>query len=275
MKINKIKILAIIILIAGLGLLSYPFISNYINGIHQTEAIDSYKTEVNLLKEDEKKAIKEKYNNFNEEIIDTVVLTDPFDASAVKKSSGVYNELQKTTKDGILGIVNIPSIEVELPIYFGTSDDVLAKGAGHLENTSIPTGKVGTHSVISSHTALPSSKLFNDLDKVELGDTFNIEILGEKFYYRVNQIKVVLPTETSDLAIDKNKDYVTLLTCTPYGINSHRLLVRGERFDYYDIEDPPVKHHLIVDIVALSLIGITAEIITKKIIKGKKDEEDN
>lgn len=275
MKINKTKVLAIIILIAGLGLLSYPFVSNYLNSLYQTKTVDKYRLAVDLLKDEEIKKIKEQYDEFNREIVDTVVLTDPFDENAIKKSNGIYKELEKIFDNGLMGAVEIPSIKVSLPIYFGTSDKVLKKGVGHLENTSIPTGKVGTHSVFSSHTALPSSKLFNDLNKVKVGDTFNIEILNDKFYYRVDQVKVVLPNEVSDLSIEKDKDYVTLLTCTPYGINSHRLLVRGERFDYYDIDDTPVKHHLIADIVVLSLIGMTIELITRKIIKGKKNEEDN
>lgn len=143
-----------------------------------------------------------------------------------------YNSILDATGTGVIGYIEIENIGVNLPIYHGTEESVLQVGIGHLEGTSFPTGTKTTHAVLSGHRGLPSSKLFSDLDQMIVGDSFLLHILNETFAYQVDQIKIVLPNETSDLAIQNDKEYVTLVTCTPYGVNTHRLLVRAKRVDY-------------------------------------------
>ena len=148
---------------------------------------------------------------------------------ALKAEDGEYAGLLNVSGNGVMGIINIPKINVELPIYHGTSEDVLKVGAGHVIGSSLPTGDVGSHAVISGHRGLPSAKLFTDLDQIKEGDTFTLSILDKEFTYTVDSITVVEPHEVDSLQPVEGKDYVTLVTCTPYGINSHRLLIRGER----------------------------------------------
>ena len=160
---------------------------------------------------------------------DTVVLTDPFDIESYEKIGAHYEETFDIDGNGFIGYIDIPSIDVYLPIFHGTSEEVLKKGAGHLNNTSLPIGGEGTHSVISAHSAYPSKTLFDYLLDMDEGDLFYIHVLDRVLEYKVDQIKTVLPNDVNDLYVTKGKDYVTLMTCTPYTVNTHRLLVRGER----------------------------------------------
>lgn len=194
--------------------------------------MDNYDKKAAEMSQKEINDALEKAQEYNRELLGNVVLTDPFDPDAVKKQNEDYDNLLNIAGDGVMGSVEIPSIDVYLPIYHGTDSESLEKGAGHLENSSLPVGGKGTHSIISAHTGLPSAKMFDNLTEVKEGDVFYIHVLNRTLAYEVDQIKVVLPENVSDLLIDKNKDYVTLVTCTPYGINSHRLLVRGERIPY-------------------------------------------
>ena len=191
--------------------------------------MDNYDKKAAEMSQKEINDALEKAREYNRELLGNVVLTDPFDPDAVKKQNEDYDNLLNIAGDGVMGSVEIPSIDVYLPIYHGTDSESLEKGAGHLENSSLPVGGKGTHSIISAHTGLPSAKMFDNLTEVKEGDVFYIHVLNRTLAYEVDQIKVVLPENVSDLLIDKNKDYVTLVTCTPYGINSHRLLVRGTR----------------------------------------------
>lgn len=223
-----------VLLVISVCLFAYPFVSNY---MFEHGADDKIST---MSKDMAKKSHAEDYaeeiqkaRKYNEIIANGhVKLTDPFIADMNASDGSDYNSLLSMTDDNAMGYVDIPVIDVKLPVYHGTSDEVLKKGAGHLEGTSLPVGGPSTHSVITGHTGLSSAKLFTDLTSVKKGDYFFLNIMNHKMAYKVDQIKVVLPSELDDLAVVNGKDYCTLLTCTPYGINSHRLLVRGYRVDY-------------------------------------------
>ena len=199
---------------------------------------------------------------YNKKLLGNVVLTDPFDPEAVEKQNEDYDNILNIAGDGVMGAVEIPSIDVYLPIYHGTDSKSLEKGAGHLENSSFPVGGKGTHSIISAHTGLPSAKMFDNLTEVKEGDIFYIHVLNRTLAYEVNQIKVVLPENISDLLINKNRDYVTLITCTPYGINSHRLLVRGERIPYREAKKKDKSESKTNNMwKAYALVGVLAVVL--------------
>lgn len=227
-------ILTLLLVVIGILALIYPLISNWLSSQAQIGIIENYNEAVSGTRNEDLAAQREAAREYNEGLMGTVVLTDPFDEEANAGVTSEYETLLNINGDGIMGAVRIPKIDVRLPIYHGTSADVLKKGAGHLENTSLPVGGTGTHAVISTHTGYPTAVLFTELIQMEEGDLFFMDVLGEILAYRVDQIKVVDPSDTSDLLIDSQKDYVTLVTCTPYGINSHRLLVRGIRTDYVE-----------------------------------------
>ena len=232
---RKVPIILILLLFAiGVAILLYPLISEWHNSRAQTTVIENYNHAVIGLNPEEAGAMREAACAYNEGLLGSVVLTDPFDASAAEMASEEYEALLNLSGDGVMGTIRIPKISVELPIYHGTATETLEKGAGHLENTSLPIGGTGTHAVLSAHSGLPAAALFTDLIKLTEGDLFFLDVLDETLAYRVDQVKVVEPEDTSDLLIDTNADYVTLVTCTPYGINSHRLLVRGVRTEYVE-----------------------------------------
>ncbi len=227
-------IFMVVIFLIGLGIMLYPVISNFYIEHKQSTVINNYEKVIENTSNEELKAEIERAQKYNELLTGNVIITDPFDLEAQKKlkEDTDYFNIINLAGDGIMGYISIPKINVKLPIYHGTSEEVLQKGVGHLENTSLPIGGEGSHSVLSGHTGLSTAKLFTDLNKVEESNIFYMEVLGEKLAYKVDQIKVVEPHDTSDLVIDSTKDYVTLVTCTPYGVNSHRLLVRGVRVPY-------------------------------------------
>ena len=240
MKRKLSSILIVAIFLVGLGIMLYPIISNLYSENNQIQAINKYAEVVKNMDNEEINKAKESAKAYNEHLTGNVIITDPFDAEAQKKLNENYEELLNLSGDGSMGYIEIPKIDVNLAIYHGTEEDVLKKGVGHLENTSIPIGGEGTHAVLSSHTGLPTAKLFNRLSDLENGDKFYLHILGETLAYEVDQIKVVEPQDTSDLVINSMKDYTTLVTCTPYGINSHRLLVRGIRIPYVEEKENEV-----------------------------------
>lgn len=244
MKKKLPKIFIGLIFIIGLGIMLYPIISNLYIEHHQGNIIDEYNKTVESMPDDTLEKEREKAEGYNKMLTGNMVITDPFDPEAQKKleeNSDYYNILN-IGNDNVIGYIKIPKINVSLPIYHGTSEDVLKRGVGHLQNTSFPIGGEGTHAVLSGHTGLSSAKLFTDLDKLEEGELFFIEVLGEKLAYKIDQIKIVEPSETSDLVIKSGEDYVTLVTCTPYGINSHRLLVRGTRVPYTEDVEKEAKN---------------------------------
>jgi len=228
MKKNTFSnIMLILMLVIGLSLLLYPSFSDYWNRMHQTRAIARYAEQVaNLNDEDYSNIWKEaiEYNRYvYEQEKDGYFPTD--------EDLEIYNRVLNVAQDGIMGYVEIPDIKVDLPIYHGTEEHVLQVAVGHLEWTSLPIGGEGTHSALSGHRGLPSARLFTDLDQLQVGDIFKLYILDELLTYEVDQIKIVEPDNTDYLKIQEGKDLCTLVTCTPYGVNSHRLLVRGHRIE--------------------------------------------
>lgn len=223
MKKHSGTILLVLIFFVGLAVMLYPTISDYINQRNQTRVVNSYAQQVDGLSDADYTAYFDAADVFNQEIA-----ADP-DALYHADHFSTYSTTLDVTGTGIMGYITIPRIGVELPIYHGTSDAVLQVAAGHLEGTSLPVGGESTHAVISAHRGLPSAKLFTNLDQLEVGDTFTITVLDRTLTYEVDNISIILPTETDSLKVVDGKDYVTLMTCTPYGINTHRLLVRGRR----------------------------------------------
>lgn len=220
------NIILVLVLIAGLSLLLYPSFSNYWNSRHQTRAIATYQEEVANLEEDIYEEILGNAHRYNEQL---ALL-----GSSLFLSDGQQEEYQKQLNlsgDGVMGYIEIPSISCFLPIYHGTDETVLQFAVGHLEWSSLPVGGAGTHTVLSGHRGLPSARLFTDLDKLREGDVFVFRILDEVLTYEVDQILIVEPDETDSLVMQEGKDLCTLVTCTPYGINTHRLLVRGHRIE--------------------------------------------
>lgn len=214
----------ILLFLVGAGIFLYPTVSDLWNKRLQAEVVSSYLNEVSQSTDYSQEW--EKARDYNERLH---TATDLDDIKALKAEDGEYAELLNVSGNGVMGIIRIPKIRVELPIYHGTSEDVLKSGAGHVIGSSLPTGDTGTHAVISGHRGLPSAKLFTDLDQIEEGDIFTLSVLDKEFTYTVDSISVVEPHEVDSLQPVEGKDYVTLVTCTPYGINSHRLLIRGER----------------------------------------------
>lgn len=227
-----------IIFLAGLSLLLYPFVANQWNNYRQKQLISGYEQVVS-----DKEAAdgidydaeRKKAEDYNEALL-PCVLPDSF---ALAESSGVdpvYMNTLNIAGDEMMGSVEIPKINIKIPIYHTTEEDVLNKGAGHLEGSSLPVGGANTHAVISAHRGLPSASLFTDLDQMKVGDHFLLHVLDETLCYEVDKISVVKPEDTSALAVEDGQDLVTLLTCTPYGVNTERLLVRGHRVPYVEEE---------------------------------------
>lgn len=212
-------------LFVGVCGLLYPSVSQYWNSKTQTRAVDNYQEILNSLKQEDYEVFFQEADRYNVELSE---LKNPL--LNYRQLDG-YNEILNINGNGIMGYVSIPKLGVEIPIYHGISAEVLNIACGHLEGTSLPVGGENTHCVLSAHRGLPHAKLFTDLDKLEVGDTFTLTVLNRTLTYQVDQIKVVRPDEIDDVQLVAGKDLCTLLTCTPYGINSHRLLVRGTRIE--------------------------------------------
>lgn len=228
MKRTVLIILVILIFLAGIGVLAYPLISSAINNMEVRKGADNYRREVEAIDDSDIEAQFDEAEEYNQSL-HRVIMTDPFDAASYGLIGENYTETFTATSDGIIGYVEIPKINVFLPIYHGTSLDVLSRGAGHLEHSSLPIGGESTHSVISAHSAFPGETFFDYLTDLVIGDEFYIHVLNRTLKYEVDNIDVVLPDETAGIQIVDGEDYVTLLTCTPYSVNTHRLLVRGRR----------------------------------------------
>lgn len=228
------KFFSILIIICGILLASYPWISNYVNERAADGEINVYEENVQNMDEEKLKEYLLDAQEYNAALLDTrIALIDPFDAEFNKLYKDTpYSNLLNYDSQGIMGFLEIPAIKVKLPIYHGTSPAVLQKGVGYLEGSSLPVGGESTHSILTGHTGLNKAKLFTDLTSVQKGDMFFVSVLGRKMAYVVDDINVVLPDDTSRLQVVEGKDYVTLITCTPYGVNDHRLLVRGVRTEY-------------------------------------------
>ena len=222
-------LLIVVVFVAGLSFLLYPTASNLWNQAHQSRAIATYTEQVEKLDDSSNKEMLKAARKYNKELLKKA---DHWKLS--KKDKKKYESLLDVSGTGIMGYIEIPKIDCSLPVYHGTDEGALQIAIGHLEGSSLPVGGKSSHCVLSGHRGLPSARLFTDLDQMEEGDTFILNILGHKLAYEVDQIKVVLPEEMSDLEIQEGKDLCTLVTCTPYGINTHRLLVRGHRVKYVE-----------------------------------------
>lgn len=264
MKKNKTTIIMVLFFFMGLSVLLYPSISNLYNKKFQSKAIVDYE---NILDNCDKDKYDEMLNQAEEYNRKLKKLEYPLSTYNTIKN---YEDILNIDNNGMMGYLTIDKIKVELPIYHGTSSKILSRAVGHLEGTSLPIGGTGTHSVLSAHRGLPSSTLFTDLDKLEKGDTFTITILDRVLTYEVDNIVIVDPDEVDDLKIDDNEDYVTLLTCTPYGINTQRLLVRGRRIDnakaktYVTTEAFKINSLIVIPLVAIPIILILLLIIVFK-----------
>ena len=226
MRKHLSTIVLVILLLIGLSLLLYPTVSDYWNSFHQTRAITTYAENVAALDNTSYEALWEAARAYNQELLgrnNGYILSEEQQAE--------YKSLLDISGQGVMGYIEIPKIDVSLPIYHGTEDPVLQVAIGHLEWSSLPVGGESTHCVLSGHRGLPSAKLFTNLDKLREGDTFLLRVLDEILTYEVDQILIVEPQDTAALEIVEGQDYCTLVTCTPYGINTHRLLVRGHRID--------------------------------------------
>ena len=280
-KGNFTTLFLILILLAGLSLLLYPSLSDYWNSFHQTKAIASYSEEVANLDETQYEKMWEAAKAYNQALAESdnfFLLTD--------EQKEEYEELLNVSGSGIMGYIEIPSIDCSLPVYHGTDEAVLQIAVGHLDWTSLPVGGASTHCVISGHRGLPSAKLFTSLDKLTEGDIFMLRVLDEVLTYEVDQILIVEPQDISALRIEEGKDYCTLVTCTPYGINTHRLLVRGHRIenieaaktvritaDAIQIEPLLVAPIVAIPILLILLIGLLIPRKTKRKHGGDVYEE--
>lgn len=220
-----------LIFLAGLSILLYPAVSDYINDLHSSRAITSYDNSVDQLGEEDYTRELQAAAEYNAYLAQFPDLNAAAAAEDVREDRA-YESLLNITGDGIIGSIKIPAIKVNLPIYHGVSDPVLQVAAGHYIGSSLPIGGESTHAILTGHRGLPSARLFTDLDRMEEGDIFYLKVLGEILEYQVDQIEIVLPEEVEGLSIVPGEDYVTLVTCTPYGINSHRMLIRGTRIPY-------------------------------------------
>lgn len=236
-------LLIIFVFLAGIAVFLYPTVSNYLYKKNSSKAITSHAENLSKLSPEVIAEEKEAVNRYNQSLFkNAVVLTDPFDPDAYPITDGEYTEL--LAFDDVMAYIEIPAIDVYLPIYHGTKEETLLIGVGHLENTSLPTGGESTHAVLSAHCGLPSARLFTDLHLLKEGSLFRIHVLDEKLTYQVYDIETVNPDDSSSLFIQEGEDLVTLITCTPYGKNTHRLLVHGRRIEENEdtlIEEPKIE----------------------------------
>lgn len=237
------KIIVTLFIGASLVMMFYPWISNFVNQHQADITVDNYKKKEKSLSEEQKEEMWKKAQMYNADLAkNQVELTDPFvESKSAIKSGLIYNNLLNIDKSGMMCYLEIPCINVNLPVFHGTAASTLERGIGHLEGSSLPVGGKSTHAVLTGHTGLNNAKLFTDLTEVKEGDLFFLHTLGKDLAYRVIGTEVVLPEETQDLLIRKGKDLVTLITCTPYGVNSHRLFVTGIRTKYTPEEKENAK----------------------------------
>lgn len=289
-KINRLTtFILILIFLAGLSLLLYPTVSDYWNSYTQSKTIASYVQNITNIDSEKYDSIIKSAQQYNASLKNrrnSYLLSE--------QQQKEYTELLDITGDGVMGYVDIPSVDITLPIYHGTSEKVLQTTVGHLEWTSLPVGGEDTHCVISGHRGLPSAKLFTDLDKLSEGDVFMLRVLDEVLTYQVDQIRIVEPTDTNDLKLVSGEDLCTLFTCTPYGVNSHRLLVRGHRIENIEqsqsarvvsdaIRIDPI---IVAPVVAIPMLLVLLVVlllpkksngadIVKEIKEGKEDASDD
>ena len=270
---NWMTLLLTIMALVGVSLIAYPTFADWWNNFHQARAVASYAEAVaNLDQADYEKILKEA-EKYNKRLAKTGA-----NWQLTEEELEEYNNQLKINETGIMGYIDIPKINITLPIYHGIDEKVLQVAIGHIAGTSLPVGGKGSHCVVSGHRGLPSARLFTDLDKLVEGDTWTMTVLGKTVTYEVDQIRVVEPTDLSELQIKKNKDYCTLVTCTPYGINTHRLLVRGHRVDNAQGDADVIADAMLVEstyiipfiaVPVLLLLFIIAMVVTGRQAKVK------
>lgn len=253
----------------------YPSVSDYMNKVDSSEIITDYNNKVTSMQQETYESILEEAREYNRQL-----LINPQKLISGEPQSEEYSNALNISSDGIMGYITIKKLDINLPICHGTSDSQLSKMVGHVEGSSLPVGGKGTNAVLAGHRGLPSAKLFTDLDELTIGDTFTITVLKETMTYEIDEIKVVLPEELSDITVDLNEDYVTLVTCTPYAVNTHRLLVRGRRVEETEISDVPADADMInteteliailVPVFVVCVLVVCIEICRKKKSKGGK-----
>lgn len=272
MKRKLSTMLLILVFFAGLSLLLYPSLSDYWNSFHASQAVATYSEEVRNLNADKYDRLIGEAREYN------AALPGRYKAFFLFGSDrSTYNALLDVNGTGVMGYIEIPTIQISLPIYHGTEDEVLQIAVGHLDWSSLPVGGEGTHCVLSGHRGLPSAKLFTNLDKLVAGDKFVIRVLDEVMTYEVDQILIVEPNDLSALAIEKGKDLCTLVTCTPYGVNSHRLLVRGHRVENESEEIRVTSDAIKIDplIVAPAVaLPMLLALLFILLVSGKKKKSD-
>ncbi len=235
---NLIRAVSVLI---GMGILIYPSLSEYLQQQNASRALAVYDDTVSITKQARLDELLNEAENYNKLLASNVGYDNSFvDSNGNLITMDSYEHMLNIGDDGMMGYIIIPKLNITDRIFHGTEESVMQIGVGHMQNTSLPVGGESTHAVLSGHRGLPSADLFTDLDQLEIGDTFYIKVLDKTLCYTVDQILTVLPYETEELRIQDGKDYVTLLTCTPYGVNSHRLLVRGVRTDFDETEDIPI-----------------------------------
>lgn len=265
--------MAVIILIAAAGIALYPTVSQMVNEMLSESAIMQYNDAVDTFSAEDKAAQLAEAEEYNRGLNE--VVSDSFSSEAFAGDER-YNGILNITDNGQIGTIDIPSIDCRLPIYHGSSEDMLGKGAVHLAGTAFPIGGSSTRCVISAHTAFPGKIFFDRLSEVEIGETFSVTVLGDSYYYRVTDIKTVLPDEVEYLQPEKGKDLITLVTCTPYALNTHRLLVTGERYTTPRTEqsEPEIVQRKPIDLglsaALIALVIITGSILIKRAIKRKR-----
>lgn len=276
-------VIVTLVLLVGLSLLLYPTVADYLNSLNYRKDIEDYQQNLQQLDDSERQAILEAAHVWNDELLDANSRIGELDADRRQR----YAALLDPFGTGMMGYIEVEKAGIYLPVYHGTAESVLQAGVGHIEGSSLPVGGVGTHAILSGHTGLPSSKLFSNIDQLEVGDTFFLHILGEVLTYQVESTVVVLPEEAEKQSFESERDLCTLMTCTPYGVNSHRLLVKGVRIETPEAERPdpakPVKEipapmpptlwaaviGLPVLLVAVIVLALVAR---KKRRKGSRDE---
>lgn len=280
-KGNLVNIILVLILLVGLSLLLYPTVSDYWNSFHQTRAITTYTEYVDTMKQETYDRIWAEATAYNQDLSNR---SNQF--ALDEERQAIYEQTLDISGTGIMGYINIPKLDTTLPIYHGTDAGVLQVAVGHVEWSNLPIGGISTHCVLSGHRGLPSAKLFTNLDQMEIGDIFTLTTLDQTFTYEVDQILIVLPQEMSDLQVIEGQDLCTLVTCTPYSINTHRLLVRGHRIE--NLEEVPtlrvgadamqIEPLIVAPVVALPIllilfVGLMVSGRKKKSRGGKKNEE--
>ena len=275
MRKHLSTIILLVILVIGLSLLLYPTLSDYWNSLHQSRVISNYNQKLNDIGNEEYDKLLEQADAYNRKLA-----LDDYRFGLSDNEMKEYNSILNPFENGMIGYIEIPSIKRTIPIYHGTSEAVLQIAVGHVEGTSLPVGGIGTHSAISGHRGLPSAKLFTDIDKLVVKDLFVIRVLDEVYTYEVDQILIVEPDELDPLAIDPEMDYCTLITCTPYGINSHRLLIRGHRVENQLLSDEirvtadalQIEPVIVAPLVAIPLLLILFAYLIISTNKKKKQK---